>query len=96
MSDIDCPICGRQVAPLESDWRGHTCSPECARTKAIVDAIKGIEAMIAERLPELMIGRDGEPILRVTDPAFNPADLVAAMGKAGREMHKYQPSERTQ
>jgi len=52
MSDIDCPICGRQVAPLKSDCKGHTCSPECARTKALVDAIKGIETMIAARLPE--------------------------------------------
>lgn len=59
-----CPICNSNVT-------GHTlvngtCSPECARTKAIVDAIKGIETMIAARLPE--------PQQVTVDPAF--ADMM--------------------
>jgi len=49
MSDIDCPICGRQVAPLESDWRGHTCSPECARIKAIVDVLREVAGISIRR-----------------------------------------------
>ena len=38
-----CVICGDRLTidavPMHD---GDTCSPECARTKAIVDAIKGI------------------------------------------------------
>ena len=87
MSDTGkCSICGDRVPTKMDWWEGATCSPECARTKAVVDAIKGIETMIAARLPE--------PQTITIDPALT-ADLVAAMGKAGREMPR-PPSERTQ
>ena len=81
-----CSICGDRVPTKMDWWEGDTCSPECARTKAIVDAIKGIERMIAARLPEVQT--------ITTDPAL-AADLVSAMDRAGRDMPR-PPSERTQ
>jgi len=87
MKKEECSICGAWYQEDCGDWcTGHTCSPECARTKAIVDAIKGIERMIAARLPEVQT--------ITTDPAL-AADLVSAMDRAGRDMPR-PPSERTQ
>jgi len=49
MTDTVCPVCGRsdyyQGKPTISSWPislccNGTCSPDCARTKAVVDAIK--------------------------------------------------------
>ena len=43
-----CPTCGAEVysqRPTLLKFNG-TCSPECARTKAIVDAIKGINYLV--------------------------------------------------
>ena len=44
MNEKQCSLCGIVEADdISLPWfPGHTCSPECARTKAIVDAIKGI------------------------------------------------------
>ena len=50
-----CPICKCEVPADhtfgEMDGWTDTCSPECARTKAIVDAIKGIEIMLEKPRP---------------------------------------------
>jgi len=50
---MNCLICGRlPAAEANYAWMpGDTCSPECARTKAIVDAIKGIEIMLEKPRP---------------------------------------------
>jgi len=44
VNEKQCSLCGIVEADdISLPWfPGHTCSPECARTKAIVDAIKGI------------------------------------------------------
>jgi len=41
---MNCSICGRlPTAEANYAWMpGDTCSPECARTKAIVDAINNL------------------------------------------------------
>ena len=49
-----CLICGRDLRELEVPHGfvpDDYCSPECARTKAIVDAIKGIETMLEKPRP---------------------------------------------
>ena len=53
MKTYQCSLCGKETLPTvrKFDFAGDTCSPECARTKAIVDAIKGIEIMLEKPRP---------------------------------------------
>jgi len=56
-----CVVCGDRLTidnvPMHD---GFTCSPECARTKAIVDAIKGINSGIAHARESVTPGSSTE------------------------------------
>jgi len=47
MTETSCPVCGRHVGGIYSPtYPGGTCSRECARTFAIVEAAHELSALI--------------------------------------------------
>jgi len=56
MSEKQCSLCGIVEADdISLPWfPGHTCSPKCARTKAIVEAIQGIQVIDAKMRQEIV------------------------------------------
>jgi len=41
-----CSLCGLPCAPSQSPYAHNTCSQQCARTAAIVEAISGMMALL--------------------------------------------------
>ena len=65
MNEKQCSLCGIVEADdISLPWfPGHTCSPECARTKAIVDAIKGIGMLTLDAKVLAMLNALPEEVL---------------------------------